>query len=80
MSLALKLYQQRSLDTLERFFDAARLEGPAKAFATTVEKGLATNYKPLPDLKAVPYCCLRIPTGGGKTVMGAHIIQAVGRA
>jgi len=80
MSLALKLYQQRSLETLEQFLEAARLEGPAKAFAATVEKGLVTVYKPLPDLEGVPYVCLRIPTGGGKTVMGAHIIQAAGRA
>lgn len=80
MSLALKLYQQRSLDTLERFFEAARIEGPDKAFAATVDDGLMTTYKPLRELESVPYVCLRIPTGGGKTVMGAHIIQAAGRA
>ncbi len=80
MSLALKLYQQRSLDTLERFLEAARIKGPDKAFAATVDVGLRTTYKPLRDLDEVPYVCLRIATGGGKTVMGAHIIRAAGRA
>lgn len=78
MTLALKLYQKRSLATLGRFLDAARLKGPATAFAETVDDGLITNYKPLPMQPDVPYACLRIPTGGGKTVMGAHIIQIAG--
>lgn len=80
MTLALKLYQQRSLESLERFLEAARVDGPSKAFAATVDQELVQTYKPLPDQADVPYVCLRIPTGGGKTVMGAHIIQAAGRA
>ncbi|MGH8061283.1 MAG: DEAD/DEAH box helicase [Pseudoxanthomonas sp.] len=80
MALALKLYQRRALDSLERFFDAARLASPAEAFVATVDKGLLDQYKPMPGLPNVPYACLRIPTGGGKTVMGAHIIQSAGRA
>jgi len=79
MALALKLYQRRALASLERFFDAARLVSPDEAFAATVDKGLLDQYKPMPGLPAVPYTCLRIPTGGGKTIMGAHIIQAAGR-
>ena len=80
MALALKLYQRRALDTLSRFFDTTRLSGPADAFAVCVDAGLPAVYKPMPGLPAVPYACLRIPTGGGKTVLGAHIIQAAGRA
>jgi type III restriction enzyme len=80
MALALKRYQSRALDSLERYFDAARVHGAAAAFAKTVDQGLLDQYKPMPGLPAVPYVCLRIPTGGGKTVMGAHIIQSSGRA
>lgn len=79
MALALKLYQRRALDSLERFFDAARFHSPGEAFASTVDKGLLDQYKPMPGLPNAPYACLRIPTGGGKTVMGAHIIQIAGR-
>lgn len=80
MALALKLYQQRALVSLERFFEAARVSGPAAAFTATVDEGLHDTYQPMPGLPSVPYVCLRIPTGGGKTVMGAHIIQSAGRA
>lgn len=79
MTLALKLYQKRAIERLERFFAAARLLPPEAAFSTTVEDGLPDNYKPMPGQAHVPYACLRIPTGGGKTVMGAHIIQSAGR-
>ncbi len=80
MALTPKDYQRRALLRLEQYFQAARLYGPAEAFATSVDERLSTDYKPMPDLPAVPYVCLRIPTGGGKTVMGAHIIQSAGRA
>lgn len=80
MALALKEYQRRALTSLERFLEAARITDAPSAFATSVDQGLVTEYKPMPGLPAVPYVCLRIPTGGGKTVMGAHIIQAAGRA
>lgn len=80
MALALKLYQRRSLHSLSCFLEAAHLEGPKQAFEENVDKGLVTDYKPLPGQSSVPYVCLRIPTGGGKTVMGAHIIQAAGKS
>lgn len=80
MALSLKVYQQRALSSLARFLEDARLTGPASAFEQNVDPGLVTHYKPMPGMEASPYVCLRIPTGGGKTVMGAHIIQAAGDA
>lgn len=80
MALSLKVYQQRALSSLAQFLEDARLTGPASAFKKNVDPGLVTNYKPIPGMEATPYVCLRIPTGGGKTVMGAHIIQAAGDA
>lgn len=80
MALSLKVYQQRALASLAQFLEDARLTGPAAAFEKNVDVGLVTQYKPMPGLGASPYVCLRIPTGGGKTVMGAHIIQAAGDA
>ena len=32
------------------------------------------DYTPLDELPNVPYVCLRLPTGGGKTILGAHAI------
>jgi len=79
MALTLKMYQKRALASLESYLDDARLKGPIQAFEGNVDKGLLNHYKPMPGQRDVPYVCLRIPTGGGKTVMGAHIIKAASR-
>ena len=34
----------------------------------------AAAYQPLPGFPDAPYCCLRLPTGGGKTLLAAHAI------
>lgn len=80
MALSLKLYQKRAVASLAKFLEAARLDGPAAAFKQSVDMGLVDAYKPLPGLPEVPYACLRIPTGGGKTILGAHIIKAAADA
>lgn len=78
MAHTLKLYQSRALASLERYLDASRLDGPEKAFEDNVDIGLLNEYKKMPGLPLVPYVCLRIPTGGGKTILGAHIIRICG--
>jgi type III restriction enzyme len=79
MALTPKIYQSRALASLEGFLEDARLKGPIQAFESNVDKGLLDQYKPMSGQPAVPYVCLRIPTGGGKTIMGAHIIEAAGK-
>ncbi len=65
-TLTLKSYQQSALDALAAYARAARIQGPAAAFAQ--HAGRAYNADAFgPD---VPCVCLRIPTGGGKTVGG----------
>lgn len=32
-------------------------------------------FRPLPDLEDVPFVCLRLPTGGGKTLLSAHTVR-----
>ena len=80
--MKLKTYQQDALDTLRRFLEEARVAGPAAAYATITEepdqaarlRGSAAGYKPLKALPEVPSVCLRLPTGGGKTILAAHAI------
>lgn len=82
----LKDYQKRTLKRLALFLAQARIEGPAAAFNATAEEDadgnrasyipiLGEDKAPLPTLESVPYVAIRIPTGGGKTVLGAHIIH-----
>ena len=80
--MQLKQYQTDTLNTLRRFFEQARIAGPKAAYeAITTEPEQAARvgryagaYVPLAKLQDVPYVCLRLPTGGGKTLLAAHSI------
>ena len=65
--ITLKSYQQAALNALGAFARAAQMKGPALAFGEQAGR----PYNPDP-FGAVPCVCLRIPTGGGKTVLAAH--------
>ncbi|MBF9234615.1 DEAD/DEAH box helicase [Microvirga alba] len=81
--MELKTYQSQTLDTLRRFLTKARVEGPSAAYGAIVAepemarrlKGFAGSYKALNGLDETPYACLRLPTGGGKTVLAAHSVN-----
>lgn len=77
--IKLKKYQLRALGTLEKFLEGTTRGSVEASFAEHVDKGLREAYAPIPSLPDVPYVCLRIPTGGGKTIMGARIIQIAAR-
>ena len=78
----LKDYQKETLETLRRFLETCRYAGPANAYAAITgepeqQKRLgayADTYRPLDSLPETPYVCLRLPTGGGKTILGAHAV------
>ena len=80
--MQLKQYQTHTLNTLRRFFEQARLAGPKAAYeaiANEPEQAVrigryAGAYAPLAKLPDVPYVCLRLPTGGGKTLLAAYSI------
>jgi len=72
----LKGYQQRAVTALDDFLSRCKQ-------GETVEQAYSTILKEqnLPELayrdynfKQVPYVCIRIPTGGGKTVLGSYAI------
>ena len=80
--MELKRYQADTLAVLRRFFEEARVAGPKDAYeAITREPEQAGrlghyggSYRPLDALPDAPYVCLRLPTGGGKTILAAHSI------
>jgi len=83
MSLELKEYQGRVLRSLRGFFrQCARDLRPEAAFQAVL---IAQGREPIPYLpvsaaglgSGLPYVCLRVPTGGGKTLLAA---QAIGLA
>lgn len=40
-----------------------------------LKRAAAAPYRLLEGLPDVPYCCVRLPTGGGKTLLGAHAVK-----
>lgn len=73
----LKEYQRHTLDTLRAYFDDCVRFGEADTayFRTTravFDVGLTPN--PVAALPGLPYVCLRVPTGGGKTLIASHSV------
>ncbi len=81
--MILKSYQAEALEWLEAFFKRCKMSNnPRLAYEETTNewRGIPLHYKPLPSLSRVPYVCLRIPTGGGKTLVGGMAIERVNRS
>ncbi|MFZ4536150.1 DEAD/DEAH box helicase [Propionivibrio sp.] len=73
-----KTYQSQVLESVEAFFKACHeLPSPSIAFTATTERlwGRGLAYNPLAGFPAdMPYFCLRVPTGGGKTWLAAKSV------
>ena len=54
---------------------ARRARPEREAFEGLTGRG----YYPAPGFEGVPYVCLRLPTGGGKTLLAAHALGEIGR-
>lgn len=80
-TFAPKTYQSQVLESVEAYFQACHeLPSPSIAFAATTERlwGRGLAYNPLPGFPAdMPYFCLRVPTGGGKTWLAAKSVARV---
>ncbi len=80
--MILKEYQKQTLKVLRDYLELSRIAGPAAAYKEIIEKPeqkmalgrYAQGYKALDGLPNVPYVCLRLPTGGGKTLLAARSI------
>ena len=82
--IKLKNYQQSSLNILRDFFESLRFENINDAYGKIQAKYYGDQrlkpYQPLKNLEHVPAVCLRLPTGGGKTLLSAHTISLVTEA
>ena len=79
VNFELKEYQQTALDRFAAYLRDVSRNGPDGANLAFYK---ATNmpYRHAPVIaEGTPYVCLRIPTGGGKTVMGAYAVGIAAR-
>lgn len=84
MLFELKIYQKKTLEALEKFLGKARIFGLEQAFAECKPDDLLDqhwpSYKKMERLEDIPYVCLRLPTGGGKTVLASYSIAAAAKS
>ncbi|MBI4625145.1 MAG: DEAD/DEAH box helicase family protein [Verrucomicrobia bacterium] len=82
-----KLYQLQAVEVLTEFLRRSRaLGGPAAAFSqlTSERTGVGLPYFSAPgfeaeEFKGMPYVCLRLPTGGGKTLLACLSVPVIKR-
>jgi type III restriction enzyme len=74
--LELRGYQQRTLEELESYLGLVRRHGAKAAFYLETDR----QYREVVQLPGLPYVCLRIPTGGGKTLMACHALGLAARS
>ena len=78
--LALKKYQQRTLEELKNFLiNAATLKGERGIRLAFLDQAgeEERHYKPIAGLEQAPYLCVKIPTGGGKTLVASHSLSVI---
>lgn len=89
MSLELKRYQREALEALSAFLGKARGQRTAgemqAAFDAARRQAMGEHapvqgYRPFTaEQPEIPVACIRIPTGGGKTLMAAHAVDIAAR-
>ncbi len=72
----LKIYQQKTLDVLSNYLHRCAIYKDVKrAYAeTTLEEFKQEGIYNDAGFSNIPYVCLRLPTGGGKTFLASHSI------
>ena len=76
--LQLRDYQQRSLDELAAYLRKASEQGARSAFEGITGRDYH-RISHIQGLEDLPYVCLRVPTGGGKTLMASHALGITAR-
>lgn len=80
----LKAYQEECLSTLSGYLKRARGLGDAPGVGEASRRsGAATafyevtgeRYREVEGLEGMPFVCVKVPTGGGKTAIAAHAVR-----
>ncbi len=76
--LILKRYQQEVIDTLGNYLSSMQKFDHNKAKLAFLEI-TEQPYHPIEGLNEVPYICVKVPTGGGKTLIATHAVDCIYR-
>lgn len=78
-----KNYQINTLNVLKKYLETCVTFQDADTAFYQVTKSVYDQglpYRPVQELPGLPYICLRIPTGGGKTLVACHAVGIAAHA
>src|SRR3989344_695061 len=70
--MKLKRYQESAIDSLSQFLELSKKMKPRHAFNEITEQNYNHEW-----FGEVPFVCVRIPTGGGKTLVGCKAVERI---
>lgn len=70
--MELKKYQQSAVETLKNYLFEVEKFGPKHAFVFVKETPYKSEF-----FGENPFICIKIPTGGGKTLVGCHAVNEI---
>ena len=70
--MKLKRYQENAIEKLEEFLALLKKQKPKLAFYELTEEKYNAEW-----FGDVPFVCIRIPTGGGKTLVGCKSVERI---
>ena len=83
----LKEYQKNTLAAVKAYFERCAFESPEAAYKTVTAEGDTRlrlgadyGYKSPNGMENVPTVCIKVPTGGGKTILAAHSLKIIAEA
>ncbi len=68
----LKKYQQKSIEILRNYLKELERVGTKYAFMGITDKPYKSDF-----FNETPFICMKIPTGGGKTLVGCHSVVEI---
>ena len=70
--MQLKKYQQKAIEDLSEYLKKVEETDPKTAFIYAAEKPYNSNF-----YGETPFVCVKIPTGGGKTLVACHAVAKI---
>ena len=72
--MELKNYQRKALEQVKAYIEETK---KSKDPDTSFYKITKQTYKPFKGRADLPFVCIKIPTGGGKTILASHSVNEV---
>lgn len=70
--ISLKKYQRNAIDVLKEYLKEVEKVGPRYAFMGITETAYKSEF-----FEKIPFICMKLPTGAGKTLVGCHSVGEV---